>query len=455
MAPGEIIRALLDSIAGTVGWLGVIWLLSKSGVVAVNSGFPWVVFAPVVIGLFHGFVYGLVSTLLSMGGLGLVWSMPGTIQAGAFPVEQALAVFLLGLLSGEFGQRWKQHRRSLNARLDHCTQQLDALGRAYRLLQASHVLQQKQSINRAADLRSALTQMHRFVAESAASGTDPQPQVAADLLRLLQLHCQVQTAAVYAMEGTRLETDALARIGGEIPLKKSDRLVSAVLRDGAAIHLNPRAPLPAADGALAVIPLSDVKQRIWGLVVIHDMPFSAMEQDNLALISFMAGHVGDALAQWAAFGSRSLERETFLQRLDCSLSHLTTTGIPVAILARPLPAGYKSATASRCIDLDWICLTRSGRTMLVKLLPLTHKDGAKALAQRLADKVEGFRGHHSCDARESPASESETTIRELYMGETVAQVLAELAQACDLTPEDLLLMQRAVTTISAPEHDHV
>jgi hypothetical protein len=41
------------------------------------------------------------------------------------------------------------------------------------------------------------------------------------------------------------------------------------------------------------------------------------------------------------------------------------------------------------------------------------------------------------------------------MGETVAQVLAELAQACDLTPEDLLLMQRAVTTISAPEHDHV
>jgi hypothetical protein len=50
---------------------------------------------------------------------------------------------------------------------------------------------------------------------------------------------------------------------------------------------------------LACVPLVDSSDHLWGVILVHEMPFLAMSEQNMKLLAVLGGRVGDWLAECA------------------------------------------------------------------------------------------------------------------------------------------------------------
>lgn len=287
--PGRVGR-----VAETVLWpllfVYLAWVSNPGNPFYIDDGFPWPWLGPWLIALRYGVGYGVAATFGLLG----IWSW--LTASPPFPRLYFLGGAITMLVAGEFGSYWRQRLLRLEQKLRVFNDKIERLTRRLYLIKRSHDELEYEMVSRPGTLREALIDlrvlMDRCVREH--PGGLPGAQ---SMLDFVVHHCRVESAALYQvqMEPTR-KLRQVAAVGRPVELKANDPMVVRALETGRQVHLQDALLQTARRSDLvAATPLIDMEGQPFGLMVISNMPFTALNADNLQTVAVLLESYADYL----------------------------------------------------------------------------------------------------------------------------------------------------------------
>lgn len=374
-----LVEMLLLPLLGLA--VGLYW--NPEDPLGVQAGFPWIWLAPAILALRYGPLAGLGgASVLLLGWLGL-----NVGRYGAFPQIFFLGGLILVMLVGEFSSLWQARTRRAETVQMYLDQRLEHLVRQYYLLRLSHDRLEQELIGRPMSMRDALSALQRVgTADDAAQG-------AGVLLRLLAQYCQLESATLHTVTEDTADADPLAHIGTPRPVNLDDPLVQQALETGKLCHISQALATQHHSEYLVVAPLRDLGGVTYGLLVVHEMPFFSLQEENLQTLNLLLGYYTDGLSV------QTLARPVLEALPECPaefafevqrLAHIRqSTRVPSVIVAleflpravaRELP--QQILRLKRELDESWL-IEGPERQVLALLMPLGDPATAEGYISRI------------------------------------------------------------------------
>jgi hypothetical protein len=265
----------------------------------------------------------------------------------------------------------------------------ESLVRSHQALRVSQELLESRLGGGPPTLREAL----RALADLALADDTGREPLAQRILDIFGAFAQLRQGAVFlcAEPDAPLPAKATAALGPAPEL--GDPLVEEALRrrevvafDSAvdAIDGGTKAGMPTR-GVVLAAPLEDVEGRLWGMLAVSDLPFSAYDPASRARIAALAGHVADLLAFGAPRRLAEARHEesvhSFTRRLQRAAHDRRTHGIASGVVQFSLEGDRAAALAAaivqqrRVTDAVLAARRRDGRETVTLLLPMTDDIG--------------------------------------------------------------------------------
>ena len=374
--PAIVLLEALLLPAAALG-LGLLWA-PQDPLQTQGAGFPWPWLAPVILALRYGPLPGLGAALVLLAG----WLALNSGHYDQFPKMYFLGGLVLVMLVGEFASLWHTRTRRAETLQAYLDQRLEHLVRQHYLL------------------------------------------------RLLAQYCQLEAAALYPLADDKPGTAPLASLGGVSDLDAADPLVVQALGCHKLCHVSQALVSQQTSRYLVAAPLRDLAGSLYGLLVVEDMPFFALQEENLQTLNLLLGYYTDGLSMHA------LAAPIVAQFPDCPptfafelqrLGHIhRQTQVPSIVVvleclerAIALDLPQQIQRLKREMDEIW-CLEAPQRTTLAVLMPL----GDAATAEGYIARLQGWaaqQGHASlADAGVFPhviapsSSAPETTVARIH-----------------------------------------
>ncbi len=380
---------LVPALAVALG----IWL-NPLDPLCVNSSFPWLWLAPLVLALRYGPLPGLVGAAILLA----AWAAfreAGWI-GGDLPKIHFLGGLVTVMLTGEFSSLWLARARRAESMQQYLDQRLEQLTEHYYLLRLSHDRLEQDLIGRPLALRDALQALRDLP-----GGSGPLPG-AAELLQLLAQYCQLEVAAIHPFVDGRPDPAPAGRLGAEFLLKPDDALVRYALENNALAHLQTEVPNAAISSEYVVVaPIGTADQAPVGLLVVHNLPFFALNDDTLQTLNLMLGYYADGLLArpllQPILNEFSCPPEFAFELMRAWHIH-QNVGMGSTIVALEFHArqGFEDLPnqvlrQQRSLDVSWM-LSWQDTSLLVTLMPLSGTSAAEGYIARIEEWVQLQRG---------------------------------------------------------------
>jgi len=256
-----------------------------------KSTFPWIWFGP----LFLALSYGLGPAIFSM----LVMSAALFLYAHQIDLpfldfrNYLIAGFLLIVLVGEFSSLWQSKVRHAEEVSRYIENKLDTFSHAFYILRQSHDQLEQSLISKPATLRSVLLQLRK---QMLANQGQLNQDTASGLMELLVHFTKVNQGAIYHYIEEIDSFELVAKHEYLAPLNREDPLVVKALENKTTNHY-PLSFLTDKDESayLAAIPIIANGNKIKGIIVIVDMPFLSLNEENLESITILAHYYANSL----------------------------------------------------------------------------------------------------------------------------------------------------------------
>jgi hypothetical protein len=353
----------------------------------------WAVLAPLLVGLRHGSVPGLGSAALLIGCVAVA-RQRGWVALPEFPAQLSLALLIVGLLAGEFSDLWNRRQRRVAAMVEYHRTRLEEFSRSYQVIKASHDMLQQEVAADPQSLRDALASLKKRLVE--ARNENDISIAGQTILSLFADFGRVQVASLFWVEQNgELSNTRPIRIGEGSAVDVGDPMIQAALRGKRVVSIG--AEFRGREGEtdlLAAIPLCDVSDRVWGLVAVREMLFTAFQGETLRLLSVMAGHMGDILA----FRNDAPDGEQFAREIRRALVdgrrfglHSSVVRITAKNEERFEVLFRELMTQRRGLDRA-LTVANGGTRSLLMLLPLTDEAGLDRYKERLQGMLKARMG---------------------------------------------------------------
>lgn len=277
--------AVITAAACALGW----WA-SPADPLLLQSGFPWLWLAPVLIALRYGVMPGIFSAFGLVGDWALFVELSG--QTPDLPRAFFVGGVLLTLICGEFHAVWSNRIERRDEANLYLNERLTRLSRRYLLLRLSHDRIEQELLIKPGSLRDALVQLREF--NPGASTADPLPNIEA-LLQLMAQYCQLESAAVYPPPQGSGQHDALApplaAIGTPPQLQGDDPMLLKAMEQLSLVHVAEQTEA----SHLVVAPILTSDNRVLGILAVSHMPFFAVNRENLQLLDLLLGYYADVV----------------------------------------------------------------------------------------------------------------------------------------------------------------
>lgn len=273
----------------------------------IGAEFPWPWLAPVLLALRYGVMPGVASSFVLIAAwLLLDYLMPG---ASRFPEQYFLGGLILVMLCGEFSAVWSARLRRTEETNHYLNERLSRITRRHLLLRLSHERMEQEVLSKPATLRDALIGLRQLTVAQDDGSSVP---AAHSLLQLLAQYCQLGSAAIFtpAANGAYLRS---SEIDSPPDLKADDPLLLHALEHKSLAHLLtgglPEGPPPSP--FLVVAPILSSDGYLLGVLAIDQMPFFALNEETLQMLSVMLGYYADCVVE-------AEETRRFLERLPAA-----------------------------------------------------------------------------------------------------------------------------------------
>jgi hypothetical protein len=255
---------------------------------------------------------------------------------------------------------------------------LEEFTRSYHLLKVSHDRMEHRLAAGTVSLREALMGLRRRLMLQASDET-----LTADsggrILRLFADYVSIRIAALYRVDGSNnVANDPVATLG-QLKIDPNHEMISLVLQKGCLVSVRDIIERQEAmeDSPLAVVPLIDVNDRIHGVLVIEDMLFLSLQEENLRLLAVLGGQIGDMLALASSHTGTDADSARFVRETQRAIINQRLFDLPAMLVGISLPPedqGKEIETLllrqRRGLDCIWVRENEAGREILL-LMPLT------------------------------------------------------------------------------------
>lgn len=358
----------------------------------VHAEFPWAWMAPMLVALRYGPFAGLAAAgVLLAGWLGLNRS-----DFSQFPQQYFLGGLIMVMITGEISSLWRARIRRARTAHFYQDQRTEQLIRQHYLLRLSHDRLEQELIGRPMSMRDAIHSL------SALRGGQEDAQ---KLLNLLAQFCQISAASLLPVKGAALDGPAMAHIGGASDILANDPLVRQALQTQALCHVSQSLQDPQQTRYLVAAPLVDLAGETYGLLVVEEMPFFALQEETLQTINLLLGYYTDSVAAndlaaplVQAYPQCPPSFAFELQRMEHVNRNAQLTSMVVALELTPAAVERQMAQQivrlERMMDKSWLLESSNpapGRQLLVILMPL----GTEATAEGYLHRIESWLAQRS------------------------------------------------------------
>ncbi len=349
----------------------------------IHGDFPWAWIAPVVVALRYGPMAGLsASGVLLLGWLAL--NREGLSQ---FPDQYFLGGLIIVMIVGEISSLWRVRIRRARTAQAYMDQRTEQLIRQHYLLRLSHDRLEQELIGRPVSMRDAIHEL------SSLSGA---PGDAGSLLALLSRFCQISVASLLPVRDGVLDPAPLAKLGGARPVKIHDPLVRQALASHVLSHVSQSLSDAQRTRYLVAAPMLDLQGEIYGLLLVEEMPFFALQEETLQTINLLLGYYTDSVAANSlaepllqAFPACPAPFAFELQRMEHVNRSARLSSVVVALELSPAAVQGQMAQQimrlERLLDRSWL-IESQGRQLLAILMPL----GTEATAEGYLHRIENW-----------------------------------------------------------------
>ena len=377
----------VESAAITAAFLAVSVLCHDP--LSLHSVFPWIWFAPVMIAL----RYGIWPSLASIGVLlcAYLYSDPAQIYTTHLQLV-ILGGFLLTLFCAGFQAGWSRKINDSEEISNYLQKRIQTIAYAHKVLALAYERLEHQFIEKPVTLRGSLGELRECL------GRSPQPNDPAILERFLNIvtnHCALEVAAIFPIEQERLIQTPIVSIGKMTPPHPMDYLLQACIQRSAIAHVTTSELLKGhISDYLIAAPFIDQANKIYAVLLVKEMPFLSLNNENLAIIRL--------LLQYFIDGNRVSQVELILQRFpDCSIDFANElqrlfnvqkkikqdSAVVVFLVSDQMHQDdYLFALKQEKRGLDTLWETVQGRyKQLVILMPMIGRAGVDSYQHRIED----------------------------------------------------------------------
>ena len=284
-------RRIAESLVITAAIPAIGYIVDRDDPFFLRHRFPWIVFAPLLVALRHGFRVGFASAGLLVVALIFAWRTRVVPMAG-FPGEPVVGVVALAMISGQFADLWRREVARRDGELAVVRVEADRLARAHLLLEASHDRLDERLQQKTSSLREAMAALDEL------SPLESLRAHGASVLELFTTHCGLEIGELFEVEHG-IVGGRCACAGRPEPTRADDPLLGQAVRTGRLTYV------PAASGRvrrladsslLGAIPFVDASGAVRGVLAVHAMPFLAFERRNLDTMVTLAATIADRIA---------------------------------------------------------------------------------------------------------------------------------------------------------------
>ncbi len=369
------------------------YLVNRQDPLWIHSDFPWSWFAPMIIAL----RYGPIAGLFSAGVLLLGWAGLNQQDFSQFPQQYFLGGLIMVMIVGEVSSVWRNHLRRAQTARHYQDQRMEQLVRQHYLLRLSHDQLEQQLIGQPVSMRDALHQLRDL------KGTTSDAQT---LLNLLSQFCQINVASIVPFHNGNLSDQSIAQIGGARSINLDDALVQQALATRSLCHISRSLKDGQNTSYVVAAPMLDLSDEMYGMLIVEEMPFFALQEETLQTINLLLGDYTDSIA------ANNLAQPLLQAHPECPpqfafelqrMEHvLKSSQLPSIVLALQLsPKAIASdmpqfiMRMERMLDQSWL-FEGSEKSVLAILMPLGSSASSEGFLNRLSARLEQ-RGLHSIE----------------------------------------------------------
>jgi hypothetical protein len=413
--------AELETLAMLIGLPTLGFWIQPADPLFVHNGFPWLIIASLLPALRYGFAHGFFSALVLNGYLGAA-AHYHILGVNHFPLQYGVGILLCSMLAGEFTDLWTKRIDQQHIINDYQHMRLEEFTRSYHLLKVSHDRMEHRLAAGTVSLREALMGLRRRLMQS--RGCEAlNPESGDYILQLFADYVAVRVAAVYRVDPSgAILPDPVAALGHQ-RYGTQHEIVCYAIQEGCMMSIRDvleQAP-ETHEGPLAAVPIIDVNRCVHGIVVIEDMLFLSMQEENLRLLAVIGGHIGDILSL-ATIQGTDADSAHFMRETRRAILNFRHHGLPAMLVRMELPEGEVGREIEtllrrqrRGLDCLWAREKGSQRTLLL-LMPLTGLTEYEGYYKRVEEILREHFGRQGADLQLTitpHAIESRDTIKTL------------------------------------------
>lgn len=360
-----------------------------------TKGFPWPVVAPILVGLRYGFFHSLGSSIALLLAMEVTHRIDGS-EFTQFSTGYAIFVLVIGMIVGEFRDRWERELVRTKVTRDYHKKRLDEFTRSYHVLKVSHDRIEQQLSSSSLNLRGALVALRKKISKIDAEEVTLE-SVGGVILDQLREYGSFEKASLYLYDKGELQTSPVASLGEAEILTVEDPLLRDCISEGKVTAIDPKfLSIHSSEetNCMMCIPLVDHNRTIHGVVVVYALPFFSLTKTITGFLSVMGGYIADIFAAKAEHGQ--VDDPVFsslLSNIKRSIYLESAYQLPSVIYSIKVPSDGNSHAYSPTLanitnqlkrGLDIVYTTKNElETNIVILMPMTDLAGLDCYRSRL------------------------------------------------------------------------
>ena len=382
--------------------VAIAWWINPQDPMGSRAQFPWFWFVPVLISLRYGVLPGVLGSMPIL----LNWVVASRLglESGDFSIKFFFGAGLLVLVCGEFSDVWRDRNMRMSESYVYMAERQSRLTRRHLLLNFSHDRLEQEMLARPGSLRDALVRLRTIVIES--SNANTALPGSAGLLHLLEQYVNVESAALYLLHPSGLDTvlgERVDLVGEPAVLQADDELLRMVIENRCLAHIaNREVAMERQSSQLVVAPLIAGNDQLIGVLAVTRMPFFSLNVENLQMMSVILAYFADTtrsatdvrqvqsvLPTMPAQFAEELTRMLRMQTQVAIYSHIVLMSFN-GPLAEEIPAEF--LRIKRGLDLYWQTQVH-GKPVVAVLLPFASQSAKDGFMHRIEEWLQSrFQG---------------------------------------------------------------
>lgn len=358
--------------------------LSLHDPLSLNSYFPWIWFAPILIVLRYGAWPALASILLLL--VAYLYQDISPIFTTSFQLF-ILGGFLLTLVCAIFQGKWSKKITEMNEISTYLTKRTQSTADAYHVVLLAYQRLEQQYISRPATIRTSLSQLRELLARNSNEAIYDR------FLSILSQQCSLEIAAIFPVKRNKILDEPISSIGIIKPPPKNDYLIQSAIEQSTTTYVKIKNITQGRfSNYLLAAPFLNEANAVDAILVVESMPFLSLNDENIRTL--------DLLIRYFCTGKTNLATANILKTYpECpvdfatELSRLTSlnkkSGLDSAVVAfgaRATPHQddllFQILSVKRGLDTSWE-LTINQEKILLMLMPLTNRAGVESYKLRI------------------------------------------------------------------------